>query len=139
MTASGVQALNLGIRCALDPGDEAIVLTPAWPNGSANAMLANAVVHEIPHPLCGDRYRIDFDALERTVNAAHAPADLHFALESAGLGGDRRGAAGAARFRAPPRSLAAGRRSLRPPLLLPARVSANPCPRFSARPRATMP
>jgi len=69
VTASGVQALNLGIRCALDPGDEAIVLTPAWPNGSANGMLCNAVVHEIPHPLCGERYRIDFDALERTVNA----------------------------------------------------------------------
>jgi aspartate aminotransferase len=69
VTASGVQALNLGIRCALNPGDEAIVLTPAWPNGSANAMLCNAVVHEIPHPLCGERYRIDFDALEKTVNA----------------------------------------------------------------------
>src|SRR5262250_2586764 len=27
ITASGVQALNLGIRCALDPGDEAIALT----------------------------------------------------------------------------------------------------------------
>jgi aspartate/methionine/tyrosine aminotransferase len=67
VTASGVQALNLGIRCALDPGDEAIALTPAWPNGSANAMLSNAVVHEIPHPLCGNRYRVDFDALERTV------------------------------------------------------------------------
>jgi aspartate aminotransferase len=67
VTASGVQALNLGIRCALDPGDEAIALTPAWPNGSANTMLSNAVVHEIPHPLCGDRYRIDFDALESAV------------------------------------------------------------------------
>jgi aspartate aminotransferase len=69
VTASGVQALNLGIRCVLDPGDEAIVLTPAWPNGSANAMLCNAVVHEIAHPLCGERFRIDFEALERTVNA----------------------------------------------------------------------
>src|SRR5581483_1031368 len=29
ITASGVQALNLGIRCVLDPGDEALVLTPA--------------------------------------------------------------------------------------------------------------
>ena len=29
VTASGVQALNVGIRCVLDPGDEAIVLTPA--------------------------------------------------------------------------------------------------------------
>jgi aspartate aminotransferase len=68
ITASGVQALNVGIRCALDPGDEAIVLTPAWPNGGCNSMLANAVVREIPHPLCGGRYRVDFDALERAVS-----------------------------------------------------------------------
>src|SRR5690349_22770814 len=32
VTASGVQALNVSIRCMLDPGDEALVLTPAWPN-----------------------------------------------------------------------------------------------------------
>jgi hypothetical protein len=30
-------ALHLTIRCVLDPGDEALVLTPAWPNGSATA------------------------------------------------------------------------------------------------------
>lgn len=29
VTASGVQALHLAIRCVLDPGDEALVLTPA--------------------------------------------------------------------------------------------------------------
>ena len=29
ITASGVQALNVAIRAVLDPGDEAIVLTPA--------------------------------------------------------------------------------------------------------------
>lgn len=67
ITASGVQALNVGIRCVLDPGDEAIVLTPAWPNGSANVVMANGVPREIPHPLCGERYRIDFDALEAAV------------------------------------------------------------------------
>jgi aspartate/methionine/tyrosine aminotransferase len=67
VTASGVQALNLAIRCVLDPGDEALVLTPAWPNGSSSVMMANAVVHQIAHPLCGDRYRIDFDALEAAV------------------------------------------------------------------------
>ena len=33
ITASGVQALHLAIRCVLDPDDEALVLTPAWPNG----------------------------------------------------------------------------------------------------------
>ena len=67
VTASGVQALNLGIRCVLDPGDDAIVLTPAWPNGSSSIMMANAAVQQIPHPLCGARYRIDFDALEAAV------------------------------------------------------------------------
>jgi aspartate aminotransferase len=67
ITASGVQALNVAIRCLLDPGDEALVLTPAWPNGSANIMLSNATPVEIPHPLIGDRYQIDFDALEAAV------------------------------------------------------------------------
>src|SRR5947208_10233968 len=69
ITASGVQALNVGIRCVLDPGDEALVLTPAWPNGSSIIGMANAVAIQIPHPLCGDRYVIDFDTLERAVSA----------------------------------------------------------------------
>jgi len=67
VTASGVQALNVGIRCAIDPGDEAIILTPVWPNGTSIVMMANAVVKQIPHPLCGERYRVDFDALEAAV------------------------------------------------------------------------
>lgn len=67
ITASGVQALHVGIRCAIDPGGEALVLTPAWPNGAANVLMANGVVKEMPHPLCGDRYQIDFDALEGAV------------------------------------------------------------------------
>jgi aspartate/methionine/tyrosine aminotransferase len=67
ITASGVQALNVGIRCILDPGDEALVLTPAWPNGSSNVAMANAVAIEIKHPLVGDRYQIDFAALEAAV------------------------------------------------------------------------
>jgi aspartate/methionine/tyrosine aminotransferase len=64
ITASGVQALNVGIRTVLDPGDEALVLTPAWPNGSSIVGMANAVPVQVAHPLCGDRYRIDFAALE---------------------------------------------------------------------------
>jgi aspartate/methionine/tyrosine aminotransferase len=68
IAASGVQALNVGIRCLLDPGDEAMVLTPAWPNGSAIVTMSNALVSQIPHPLCGDRYQIDFVALEAAVS-----------------------------------------------------------------------
>jgi aspartate aminotransferase len=67
ITASGVQALNVAIRCVLDPGDEALVLTPAWPNGASNIVMANGVAIEIAHPLIGDRYQIDFAALEAAV------------------------------------------------------------------------
>ena len=67
VTASGVQALNVSIRCVLDPGDEAIVLTPAWPNGGCVAAMANARVVEIAHPLRGDRYEIDWAALEAAI------------------------------------------------------------------------
>ncbi len=67
ITASGVQALNVSIRCVLDPGDEAILLTPAWPNASAIVAMCNAVPVQIPHRLAGGRYEIDFDALEAAV------------------------------------------------------------------------
>ena len=68
ITASGVQALNVGIRCVLDPGDEAIVLTPAWPNGSS--IVADVQTRRRFRSrtcLCGDRYTVDFDALEAAV------------------------------------------------------------------------
>ena len=67
VTASGVQALNLGIRCVLNPGDEAIALTPAWPNGPSSIMMANATVRQVPHPLVDGRYIVDFDALEAAI------------------------------------------------------------------------
>jgi aspartate aminotransferase len=67
VTASGVQALNVAIRCVLDPGDEAIILTPAWPNGSSIVAMSNAVPVEIAHVLQGERYSIDFDTLEAAV------------------------------------------------------------------------
>lgn len=67
ITASGVQALNVAIRCVLDPGDEAIVLTPAWPNAAAIVQMCSATPREIPLCLAGERYRIDFPAIERTL------------------------------------------------------------------------
>lgn len=67
VTNSGVQALNVAIRCTLDPGDEAIILTPAWPNGSSITQMFNGVPRQVAHVLRGDRYEIDFDALEMAV------------------------------------------------------------------------
>jgi aspartate aminotransferase len=67
VTASGVQAIHVAVRCCLNPGEEAIVLTPAWPNHVSNAQMANGVARMVPHALCGARYTIDFDALEAAV------------------------------------------------------------------------
>ncbi len=67
VTASGVQALSVSLRCLVDPGDEALVLTPAWPNGAAILRMSHAVVKEAPQPLCDHRFGIDFDALEAAV------------------------------------------------------------------------
>ncbi len=72
ITASGVQALSLILRCLVDPGDEALVLTPAWPNGAAILRMSHAIVKEIPQPLgssgnAPDGGSIDFDALEASV------------------------------------------------------------------------
>src|SRR5512147_2996077 len=64
VTASGVQALHVGIRCLLNPSDEALVLTPAWPNGAAIIRMDNAVPVEVPLPLRNGRYAVDFDALQ---------------------------------------------------------------------------
>ena len=63
ITASGVQALNVAIRCAVDPGDEAIVLTPNWPNASAIVSMFSAAPREVPLCPSGDGFEIDFDAV----------------------------------------------------------------------------
>ena len=68
VTASGVQALNVSIRCILDPGDEALVLTPAWPNGASIAALIGAKPIQIAQPLEAGRFTIDFAAMEAAVN-----------------------------------------------------------------------
>lgn len=64
VTASGVQALNVSIRCTLNPGDEALVLTPNWPNGAEIVKLYGATPVEVPYLRAGDRFAPDFAALE---------------------------------------------------------------------------
>ena len=63
VTASGVQALHLAIRSILDPGDEALVLSPAWPNSASIIALSHGIQVEVPLILEGERYAIDFSAL----------------------------------------------------------------------------
>lgn len=64
VTASGVQALNLTMRCTLDPGDEALILSPNWPNGTEIVRMFGATPREIPFVLRDNRFALDFAALE---------------------------------------------------------------------------
>jgi len=64
VTASGVQALNVSIQCMIDPGDEAIVLTPNWPNASAIVTMFGGRPVEVPFGFDGVRFVIDFEAVE---------------------------------------------------------------------------
>ena len=89
VTASGVQALNVGIRCVLDPGDEALVLTPAWPNGSSNVAMANAVVRQIPHPALRPALPDRFRRARSGRHAAHPAAAVYLAQQSVGMGRHR--------------------------------------------------
>ena len=50
VTASGVQALHLAIRSVLDPGDQALILSPAWPNAASIVALSHAVPLDVPLP-----------------------------------------------------------------------------------------
>jgi len=64
VTASGVQALNVTIRCVIDPGDEAIILTPNWPNATAIVNLYTGAGREVPLAWDGRRYTLDLSAIE---------------------------------------------------------------------------
>jgi len=64
VTASGVQALHLAIRSVVDPGDEVVILSPAWPNSTSIVALSHGVPIDVPLALKGERYQIDFAALE---------------------------------------------------------------------------
>lgn len=69
VTASGVQALNVSIRCVIDPGDEAIILTPNWPNAAAIANLFGGSAVEIPFIKDGARHTIDFAVLQSALSS----------------------------------------------------------------------
>jgi hypothetical protein len=67
VTVGGLQALNVTIRCTLNPGDEALILTPNWPNGGEIVKLYGATPVEVPYVYDGERFTPDLDALEAAV------------------------------------------------------------------------
>ncbi len=67
VTASGVQALNVAIRCTINPGDQALILSPNWPNATEIVKMFGATPIEIPLIAEGERFVIDFAALEAAI------------------------------------------------------------------------
>ena len=67
VTASGVQALNVAVRCTINPGDEVLVLTPNWPNGVEIVKLYGAVPVEVPYRTVEGRYTPDMAALAAAI------------------------------------------------------------------------
>ena len=68
VTSGGVQALNLAIKCVIDPGDEALVLSPNWPNGSAMVEMFGGRAVEVPMARSGQRFTPDVEAMERALS-----------------------------------------------------------------------
>ena len=64
ITNSGVQALHVGLRCTINPGDDALVLTPAWPNACAILQMYGARPIELAQPLINNRFSIDIAQME---------------------------------------------------------------------------
>lgn len=67
VTNSGVQALHVGIRCTVNPGEDALVLTPAWPNACSILQMYGARPIEVAQPIRNNRYTVDIEALEAAV------------------------------------------------------------------------
>ena len=69
VTVSGLNAILLTLSAVVDPGDEVVVLTPAWPNLAAIPTLLGASVRRVPIELKGDRFALDLDRLADALTA----------------------------------------------------------------------
>src|SRR5947209_16968162 len=67
VTAGGMHAVQIALRLAAGAGDEAIVITPAWPNFRGALMVSGANVIEVPLRFSGQgadgRWALELDAL----------------------------------------------------------------------------
>ncbi len=97
ITASGLQALHLAIRSVVDPGDEVVILSPAWPNSTSIVALSHGVPIDVPLRLAEGRYQIDFDGLTEALSPRTRLVILTSPSNPLGWVATRGGAAPAAR------------------------------------------
>ena len=69
VVGSGMQAIKLSIEALASPGDEMILLTPAWPNFAAAADLSGVRPVSVPLSFTEGRWQLDFDRLEAAITA----------------------------------------------------------------------
>ncbi|HEY3131489.1 MAG TPA: pyridoxal phosphate-dependent aminotransferase [Acidobacteriota bacterium] len=68
VTDGGVLAAALALRVVLDPGDEAILISPVWPYLHSNLLLCRAVPRQIPLVETKSGFRLDLHAVEAAIN-----------------------------------------------------------------------
>jgi len=75
ITCGGTQAILLTMLALLTPGDEVVIVTPAWPNFAESARIAGATVHELAltFDARGSTFKLDFDALQSLVDQCRHP------------------------------------------------------------------
>ncbi|MCO6048348.1 pyridoxal phosphate-dependent aminotransferase [Mesorhizobium sp. RP14(2022)] len=67
VTGSGMAAIQLALQATLGAGDEAIYLTPAWPNFAGAVGVAGAVPVAVPLAHDEDGWHCDLDAVEAAI------------------------------------------------------------------------
>ncbi|MEO7083431.1 MAG: aminotransferase class I/II-fold pyridoxal phosphate-dependent enzyme [Gemmatimonadaceae bacterium] len=89
-TVGATMALYAAIRACVGPGDNAIVLAPAYSSFVNAIIICGAEPREVPLAVDGDRFRLDLDRIERAidantrmliVNSPHNPTGCVFTTE----------------------------------------------------------
>jgi len=63
VTPGGMQAIQLALQLVIDPGDEVVVPSPAWPNIEGAVRILGGALRPVPLRLVEGRWRLDLEAL----------------------------------------------------------------------------
>ncbi|SOE18124.1 aspartate/methionine/tyrosine aminotransferase [Hoeflea halophila] len=67
VTGSGMQAIKIAIEAVVDPGDEVIQLTPAWPNFAAALGMSGGIPVAAPLDYANGRWSLDPERLAAAI------------------------------------------------------------------------
>ncbi len=70
ITSGGVNALMLAVQALVDAGDEVVVVTPVWPNLTAQPLIMGARLRRVSLKPAGGAWALDLQALLDTVTPA---------------------------------------------------------------------